>query len=470
VTITYAGIGSTATGVNASVAPSMVAGVQTDDLLLITASIRNSGVGAVDLAALNALGWDTVADMGNLAIVGQFYTAGLTAPTVSFTGGVAGADTQAAMTAWRGVAPSLSELVTATQTNGSAQNIAFPALDVPRDGCAVLIAAWKQDDASSISPPLGWTGVINSFVTTGDDASLRLVYTIQTAEADIPGSSLAVTGGASAISKAITLALPPAAAITAAEQDVYPPRVLVSVTDLAIGDIVSVFRVVGGERTQVRAGFTLDATDTSFLVLDAELPFGVPVSYVAVVNNTTEYATSAVTYILPGGKVVLSDAVTGLAAEVVILAEGDKTYDRQSARFRVASGRNVVVANAWGQFEGSYDIFTETTSSRDQVMTLLENATEAVIQVRQPGGYDGLDAYWAVDQATEKRFSQDGSDERRIITLQVAETEPWAFELEARGYTLQDIADFYGASGTLADLDADFPSGTLLDIAQLEWS
>jgi len=256
-------------------------------------------------------------------------------------------------------------------------------------------------------------------------------------------------------------------AITATEQDVYPPRVLVSVTGLTLGDDIAVYREVSGERSLLRAGSASDVTDTSFVRTDAELPFGEPVRYVAVVNSTTEYATSLVTYTLPGGKVTLTDAVTGLSAEVVILNVGDKTYDRNSARFRVG-GRNVVVSSDWGQYEGSHDLVTETTSQRDNVMDLLATATEGVIQIRQPGGYDGIDGYLAVDGATERRFSPDGSDERRILTIQFAETEAWAESLEARGFTLQDIADYYGASGTLQDIADDFT--TLLDIAQGDFS
>jgi hypothetical protein len=75
--------------------------------------------------------------------------------------------------------------------------------------------------------------------------------------------------------------------VTVDEQDVYPPRVLVTVTGLTIGDFVTVYRVVAGERTAVRQG-AAEAVDVAFLVLDAELPFGTPVRYVAVVSSDTD--------------------------------------------------------------------------------------------------------------------------------------------------------------------------------------
>lgn len=236
-----------------------------------------------------------------------------------------------------------------------------------------------------------------------------------------------------------------AVAITATEQDSWPPRVLVSVTGLTVGDGIAVYRVVGGERTPVRAGESI-AVDTSFLRIDAELPFGQPVSYLAVVNDDDEYATGPVTYVLPGGKVAITDAISGDSAEVVILAWDGKAYQRQASVFRVG-GRNVVVSGELGMFEGTVELYTETTSARDAVMSLAGSATEGVVQVRQPGGYDGVDSYLAVLGVNDRRWSQDGSDQRRVISVDVAEVEGWAPALEARGYTLQDIADAYDVAG-----------------------
>lgn len=255
-------------------------------------------------------------------------------------------------------------------------------------------------------------------------------------------------------------------AITAVEQDDYPPRVLVSVTGLTIGDAIELYRVVGGERTLVRAGSDDAVPDTSFLRTDAELPFGVPVSYVAVVNETTEYATSSTTYVLPGGKVAMSDAITGTAAEVIIMAWDAREYDRQATVYKVG-GRNVVVSADLGMFEADIDIYVDTTSATESVLSLLRVATEGVIQIRQPGGYDGIDCYVSVLRAAERRHSQDGSDQRRYWTLAVAEVEGWAPALEAQGTTLQDIADAYTGL-TLDDLSDDY--ATLLAIAQAEFS
>jgi hypothetical protein len=254
--------------------------------------------------------------------------------------------------------------------------------------------------------------------------------------------------------------------VTATELGAWPPSVLVSVTGLTLGDAVELYRVVAGERTAVRAGTDPAVTDTSFLRTDAELPFGVPVEYLALVNGSTEYWTSAVTHTLPGGKVAITDAVSGLAAEVVVLAWGDSVYGRTSSVFPVG-GRNVAVLGPMGQYTSTLELFLENTSSVENVRTVLDNATAGTVQIRQPGGYDGVDSYLAVLQATVRRFSQDGSDPRRVYALDVAQVEGWAPDLEDQGATLQGIADAYDGL-TLNDLSGDY--ATLLAVAEADWS
>lgn len=241
--------------------------------------------------------------------------------------------------------------------------------------------------------------------------------------------------------------------IGAAEQAVYPPRVAVTLAGLTLGDVVDVYREVAGNRTLLRSGSTDDSPDTGMVLVDAELPFGVPVTYVAVVESV-EYATSPATYTLTGGKVALTDAVTGLSAEVVILAAGAQGRTRDSARFHVA-GRNLVVSRALSAPEGSYDLFVETTTARDDLMTLLAAATEGTVQLRQSGGYDGVDAYLSIDEVSEARWSQDGSDERRIITVSWAEVQAWASTLAPHGFTYGDVASYYTGL-TYADAAAEF--------------
>lgn len=464
-TISYVGAGAASTGNNASVSPALPAGVSDGDLLLLVASIRNVGTGSVNTPD----GWRFMGGGSGFEIEGRFYQAGDTAPTVTFNGGVAGADTIARVVALRGVAPdALSQTLSAAQENASAQDIAYPALDVPGDAYALLMALWKQDDASSLTTPAGWTAVGLTSTTTGDDAATGLFYQIQTTEADISSGSSTVTGGASAISRALLLALKPAAAIVVHEQDAWPPRVQIVLSGLTIGDSVTVYREVAGQRTAVRGGSVDAVTDTAYVTVDAELPFGVPVSYVAVVAGSAEYATTATTYTLPGGKDALSDAIAGTSAEVVVTSADPKVRARKSARFNVG-GRNLMVSGPLGQPESAYELFVETTTARDNLFALLESATEGIVQIRQPltGVYDGVDAYLAVDKVTESRWSQDGSDQRRLITIEYAEVDGWADTLTARGFSYGEVEAFY-AGLTYADAAGDY--ATYLDAIQGDFS
>lgn len=456
-TITQVGAGAVATGNNASLTPAVHASTAAGDLVVILASIRNSGAGTVNTPT----GWSALLTFGNVTLLGRFWVAGDVAPLVTFAGGVANADTLAHAATFRNVSREALG-VSATLLNGSGQDVAYPALVVPKDRHVALVAAWKQSIMTAATTPAGFTALGVASSAAGDDAAQSWYYQIQTTATNVSNAfPVFITGGVAAISRGIVLTLKPAATFTATSQVVYPPRVLLSLTDLTLGDAVQLYRSVSGVRTLVRAGTSTAVTDPSFLRVDAELPFGVPVTYVAVVNGV-EYSVGPTTYTLTGGKVALSDAVGGTSAEVVILAWPEKNYDRAFTRFR-AGGRNIVVAGALLGAPSDVSLFVTASSSVDNVLALLDAATQGIIQVRQPGGYDGVDAYWSVLSVTVRRFSQDGSDERRIIVLQVVEVEGWAPTLQAATYTYADLETAYTGL-TYANLNLDYL--TYLALAQ----
>lgn len=464
-TISAVTAGTAATGINGgSVTPGAPSGVAAGDLVVIHAAIRNTPTGTPNIPA----GWTKIVggtpDLLSTALFARFWQTGDAMPLVTFAGGAANADTYVRGLKARGAA--LDAIVTQApvyQGNVSAQNIAYAAYDVPGPSALLVMGAWKADDASAYSTPAGWTAHGLTSVTSGDDMSMALYSLLQTTEVDLTAGSITVTGGASAVSAAIVWAVRPAPAIAVTELDLFPPRVLVSVTGLTPGDDVTVYRVVAGERTAVRNGELESATDPSFVVTDGELPFGVAVSYVAVVNSVAEYSTASDTYTLAGGKPALSDAITGEASEFVIVAWDEKAYEKQATVFKVG-GRNVVVSGPLGQFQGTMEIFFEAWSSSEAFKTLIDTATEGVLQLRRPNSsYDGVDSYVSVLAVREKRFSQDGSDPRRTWVVEMAETETWSDGLTASAFTYEDVADFYGTIGTYADLASDY--GTYLGVA-----
>ncbi len=124
--------------------------------------------------------------------------------------------------------------------------------------------------------------------------------------------------------------------------------------------------------------------------------------------------------------------------------------------------------------EGSYELFLINTVAVNNVKALLAAATEGIVQVRQPGvsastgdPYDGVDAYLAVDAARENRWSQDGSDARRLIVIEFAEVEGWSADLETRRFTYGEVETFYSGL-TYADAAGDF--STYFDAAQGDFS
>lgn len=467
-TITFVGAGTSVAGNNAAVTPIAYPFTAAGDLVLVQVSIGNP---AASWGATPS-GWTRIAGTGNHRVYGRIWQSGDVIPAFTPSGGAAGDDTIASTLSFRGVERDVLAAVggvdtSPTQTNASAQNVAYPALPMPGNAHAAVMFLWKRDDATSYATPASWgagTGLAST--TAGNDASQIIFYQIQATDTDIVAGSVTVTGGAAAVSHAIMIYLRPAATIALTEQPSWPARVLVSVTGLTLGDSVSVYREVGGQRTLLRAGSSTAVTDPSFLVLDAELPFGESVTYVAIVNEGVAYTSATTTYTLVGGKVAITDALTGLAAEAVIQEWTDKDFDRRSSMFRIGA-RNVVVSGALGQFTGSLTLYTETTSSADNLMNVLRNATGGTVQIRQPGGYDDIDAYLVVTRVTKTRYDvTDGTDDRRLFVLDVVETDQWSTSIAATGYTLQDIADAYTGL-TLADIANDY--STLLAISQEVW-
>lgn len=255
-------------------------------------------------------------------------------------------------------------------------------------------------------------------------------------------------------------------AVTATTQDVWPPRIQVTASGLTLGADVELYREVAGQRTLLRAGTDPAVTDTSVIRVDAEAPFGAPITYVAVVNGI-EYASAPTTVSLPGGRVALSDAITGLAAEVTIVSWSAKAYAVQSTTFQVG-GRNVVVMGAPSSGATStMDVLVEDGDAADDLRALLAGATEGIVQVRQPGGYTDVDCYVAVTGRTEGRLTQRAASPRRVFSLTLVEVEPWAQVLEARGFTYADVET--ATTGlTYAQVQAQY--ATYLAAMLADWS
>lgn len=202
--------GALASANNGPVTPALPAGITPDvgQLLLIWATIRNSGTGVPD----DEPGWTTIVSFGNCKLYGKHYVTGDVAPQITFTGGVANADCLARMSACSGLSmiPASGTKGTPdahTLLNGSAADIAYPAVTLQRTGGANFIFVWKQDDFSALSTPAGYTAGYVDASTTGDDAGIGMKYDMTGASA--AAGTITVTGGAAAISRAVVIGLRP---------------------------------------------------------------------------------------------------------------------------------------------------------------------------------------------------------------------------------------------------------------------
>lgn len=212
----YVATGSAASGNNTSLNPGAPAGIVEGDLLILAACIRNSGAGTVDVPA----GWTLMRAAGNLSLIGRRYLSGDGMPTVTFSGGVANADTIARIAAVRRA--KLAPFTGTDQLNASAQDIAYPALAIPQDDMFIVDITWKADDDSSTASRAGFTSLGGVTSTAGDDASMRWWYLVQTDAAALPSGTHTVTGGAAAISRAMTIALEHADYLNEQIDDITP--------------------------------------------------------------------------------------------------------------------------------------------------------------------------------------------------------------------------------------------------------
>lgn len=206
--VTFGATGTAAHAVNASVTPGLPASIAQYNLLLCLAGIRNSGTGVPNTPA-GYVRLPVFYSADNVQLFAKVAGSSESAPTVTFTGGVANADTSAQMIRLAGNWHDAANVLATARSclNASAQDIAYPRLEVPEDNCIILYLGWKQDDWTSVATIGGATEIGEPFTTTGDDQGLVWDYLIQTTRATVAAGSFVVTGGAAAISRGAVVVL-----------------------------------------------------------------------------------------------------------------------------------------------------------------------------------------------------------------------------------------------------------------------
>ncbi|HET6291023.1 MAG TPA: hypothetical protein VFG15_30300 [Amycolatopsis sp.] len=198
----WIGSGGPVTAVNASLTPFTSGATVVGDLLLMLATIRNSGAGA----PVQPAGWTTVVDLGNVKVFARYATAGgSTGHTVTYSGGVAGADCTAQLATFRNTS-TVSTGSPATLVNAAQQDIPWPAY-TPGAAPSVLVAlGWKQAGWAIVPTTGAWTAELGQVSATGgDDAGHVWWYQPRTNTSQKPSGFWTVPGSGAAISKAALL-------------------------------------------------------------------------------------------------------------------------------------------------------------------------------------------------------------------------------------------------------------------------
>lgn len=202
----WVGSGGPVSGNNASVTPASNGSTLIGDLVLLLATIRNSGAGT----PVQPAGWTTILDMGNVKLFGRYATTnGSVGQTVTFTGGVANADTTAQMSTFRntGIEPSG---LPATQTNASQQNLPWPSASPGVSSSMLVGLGWKQAGWTSAPTTGAWTSELGQIsATAGDDAGHVWWMQPRTDASQKAAGFWTVTGGSAAVSKSALLFFPP---------------------------------------------------------------------------------------------------------------------------------------------------------------------------------------------------------------------------------------------------------------------
>lgn len=240
----YVDDGTAANADNATVVPALPTGLAVTDLLLELAAIRNSGTGTPNTPA----GYAVVVAFANMAIFAKAASSSEAAPSQSFTGGVAGATTSAQTAAFTRAGTTVLG-TPATQLNGSAQNIAYPGLTPGSDDCIILLAVWKQSVNTGMTTPAGFTPIANTSSALGSGQSMAWYFQIQTAATAISSGTITVSGGVSAISRAVVAAVsgvPPVTANSLFRRIVGTVDSVPVGTDIAPDGSVDDWRVLSG--------------------------------------------------------------------------------------------------------------------------------------------------------------------------------------------------------------------------------
>lgn len=255
--------------------------------------------------------------------------------------------------------------------------------------------------------------------------------------------------------------------ITAVEQ--LDRRVAVTVAGLstavpAVDSLILYRDDLDQPRAVVRGFLDYVPTADGFVAFDNEAPLERPVFYTLATtrsDGTVVEQTTAAPIMLSAAYPVVSEPVSGDGVDLsAIVTWPDLEREGRATVIDVVDRPDPIVVSSGLSSPSSAPVLrVDTIVARRALRTLLESAQ--VLQIRDPHP-DVEDAYVAVGKVTERRLTNDPTDPRRAVLLEVRHVSAPAIGIASGGDTLDELND--AIPGTLNDIAAAFP-GTLLDIA-----
>ena len=379
-------VGSQSTSAaNGPLTMALPGGTIAGDVVYIWASSR------ITSATVNTpAGWTQLVASANTALLGRVYDGVWTMPSVTFAGDTLNEDTITQAWTFRNAALNPSTFAILA---GSGQNIATPALTVPSAKALILALGWKQDDWTSITPLAGFTTGLDTVSIAGNDAAEFREYQVQTTAANIPASTVTVTGGASALTRCLVAAFAPAAflneqiASTAAPLD----RVwLKSVTRPFLNRAITT--VDPGDPGRKARGGTFDAVGRTNPIATTEVRGAA--SFAVQVYTATDGDEQTLDYILASGDVLFLHTPLGCEVPTAYVQVGDTSSRRSRPRSEARvftlpcevvspPGPDIVYAiSTWASVLASYATWADVIAANPtwaDLLARLGNPSEVIV-------------------------------------------------------------------------------------------
>jgi hypothetical protein len=323
-TPSFVAAGTSATANNASVTPGLPSGWQEGDALLILASIRNSGTGRV----VPPVGYTVVLQVDNWALFGKAAGVSESAPTVTITGGAAGADVLSQMAAFRNL--DINAVSTAYQLNPSAANITYPPVaGYQASWDVILYLGWRQSSwtVPNVATLAGAIEIGETTSTAGSGAGQVWDYQIQAAPTPVVGGVFTVTGGSSAITYGAVVALPTAAYVMRSTATVTPVQSSVWLKVPAAPYLNRTVTLIDWDdinRTSRATSYSIIGKRDASAVTDLASPRTVSID----LWTTGDTETAALDLLLSLGNVLLLHIPPNCALKSMYAALGSYKYER----------------------------------------------------------------------------------------------------------------------------------------------